>query len=321
MERRNTFVPEPLNRPLGQPTPPQPGENDGVDRRPWRQRRDEFLDYDRHLVRRRELTRRMQKPYYYDWNRIGKGKAFLAPQQLLKAERALYMPNFHGATLAQPQVRADSTACLKGRVSVFAFASSGWAESNVRTYLDDNAVLGHVLRAAGEGVVQRVYINYEDNALRMAILRLFLGRLRRKVPAADQARYFLVRRGVTEELKEDLGMFNVLNGAVYLLDGHGKIRWAGMSDANEDEKESLVRGTIRLVAELQRMQAEGKAVGSPWPAKETVARTYKAMTTALEEGMKEEAKRKEEEEAKKEKEKVESTAKADEPAKDQEQKN
>ena len=49
------FTPKPLARPLGVLYPPQPGENSGIDPRPWRQRRDDLFDYNKHLVRRKEL--------------------------------------------------------------------------------------------------------------------------------------------------------------------------------------------------------------------------------------------------------------------------
>ena len=48
-------TPKPLLRPLGQSNPPRPGENSGIDPRTWRERRDDFLNYDKHLERRKQL--------------------------------------------------------------------------------------------------------------------------------------------------------------------------------------------------------------------------------------------------------------------------
>ncbi|KAK5018644.1 Mitochondrial ATPase complex subunit atp10, partial [Cryomyces antarcticus] len=197
----------------------------------------------------------VSKPYVRDFSamRHQKGKSFLSNPRLFKAALSLYFPNLSGQTLANTKVAQDTTTILDDKVSVVTVFSSLWAENQTRTFCSEaaNPEL-HRLLLQHKDVAQRVDINIEPNTLKYWLLRLFMYRVRRQRPADSHGRYFLIRRGVTEHIRESIGLLNSRVGYVYLLDRECRIRWAGSGIAEQTEKESLVRGVAKLVEEAKQ---------------------------------------------------------------------
>ncbi|KAL8884888.1 MAG: hypothetical protein Q9192_006751 [Flavoplaca navasiana] len=262
------FTPKPLLRPIGVLYPPKPGENSGVDPRPWRQRRDDLFDYNKHLVRRKELTQQAAKPYFRDWSRtqFHKGKTFISPARIFRADKSLYFPNMVGSTLASPSTASDTTSVLQDRISIVSVYSGRWAEMQTRSFTDEknNYELAALIsqqqnegRKDGAPLLQRVEINVESDWMKALIVRLFMGGIRKQRRKEDWERYFLVKKGVTDEMREAMGMANSKVGYVYLVDWLCRIRWAGSADAEQVEKEGLVAGVQRVLEGWRREREEG----------------------------------------------------------------
>ncbi|PBP15522.1 hypothetical protein BUE80_DR013744 [Diplocarpon rosae] len=260
------FTPKPLIRPIGLPNAPRAGENAGVDTRSWRQRRDDFVDHDKHLLRRKQLAQKISTPYFRDWSnmRLHKGKSFLAPPRLFKAERALYFPNIHGQTLTKDKKLRDTTPVFQDKVSIVSVFSSTWAENQTATFVakQHNPEIHEVVASSG-GMAQMVQINIEENALKAMLVKLFMPSLRKRVGAGNWGRYFLARKGLSGEIRDAIGLLNSKVGYTYLLDGECRIRWAGSGPCEGEEKDGLVKGAKRLVNELRANAARPAPTQQP----------------------------------------------------------
>lgn len=196
------------------------------------------------------------------------GKTFISPPTLFKGSKALYFPNLQGITLGNSSSN-DTTSVLRGRISIVSLFSSVWGEQQTQTFLSkaNNPALTSLLNTQTpsimNGEIQTVRINVEENALRYYLLRLFTGRLRSLIPAKDWSRYFVVRKGLTDQLRNELGAVNGKVGYVYLVDEECKIRWAGCGPAMEEERLSMVKGLRKLVndAIVRKGSSQGQGQG------------------------------------------------------------
>jgi len=243
------FVPKPLGRPIGFSQPPQSGENTGTTTAK--------KDYsgmslkERHLAKRRDLVEKWSSNYFRDFKNIRKyrsGKTFLANPRIFKKAAAMYFPNFRGNTLEKSN--ADTTDVIQGKVSVVNIYSSAWGEAQVKTFTgrQENPELSKVIEE-NAGLAQQVDINIEENSVKAWIVGMFAWRMRLMRKKEDWGKYFVVRRGVSGLIRESIGLLNGRVGYVYLVDADCKIRWAGSANAEDTEKDDLVRGLKRVIEE------------------------------------------------------------------------
>jgi ATPase complex subunit ATP10 len=139
-----------------------------------------------------------------------------------------------------------------------------WAEQQVATFtgLEKNPQLYEILQS-NPSLAQKIDVNVEENVMRAWLVRMFMWRMRRQSPPEQHGKYFLVRKGLTDGLREAIGMLNSKVGYVYLLDDACHIRWAGSGPAELSETESLNNGIRRLVEE-KRKRLESDVPVTEW---------------------------------------------------------
>lgn len=205
-------------------------------------------------------TKKVAKPYFREWTsmRHHRGKTFLSPPRLFKAESARYFPNMMGYTLAAPAQNTSTTEVLSGKTSIVSVFSGSWAEQQTLTFVGEkqNPALTREVRAEG---LQRVWINVEEDWMKAGLIRMFLGSSKKGKSGEEWGRSFVIRRGVGDDVKDSIGMANGKVGYVYLVDGGCKIRWAGSGDAEIGEREGLA-GVVRRLVESSRKPDAGKNV-------------------------------------------------------------
>ncbi|KAK9370154.1 ATP10 protein-domain-containing protein [Lipomyces kononenkoae] len=236
-----------LIRPIGMMSPPKPTDNTGIDTRTFAQKRADFVDYDKHIERRRELVREFSKSYFSEMHQYKKnmGKEWIAPRMFFRADKALYMPNFYGTTLASRK-KTDTTSVLNGHVSIVKIYSSISGERQVNSYFDS------LEKAAADALddegYQIVDITIPESFVKAWISKLFQYRTKRLVGKSRYRKFFYAQK-LPGQLNLAIGAANKFCGYVYLVDRDCKVRWAAGGYATADEKDSMQKCLRGLIAE------------------------------------------------------------------------
>lgn len=102
---------------------------------------------------------------------------------------------------------------------------------------------------AGKDRVEVLKVNISDGWFSRWVLRGFImGSTKRNTDVKEHGRTVLhfAKTSVLENFRDALRMHNVLTGYVFLLDGLGRVRWAGSGAASEEEAARLIRLTEEL---------------------------------------------------------------------------
>ncbi|ETN46154.1 uncharacterized protein HMPREF1541_00338 [Cyphellophora europaea CBS 101466] len=277
-ERGEKFTPSVLARPLGLQKPPRAGENSPVDKRTAEQRKLDLQNPEKSLEQRRVLLRSYFRPYFQEWKRADhyRGKTFQSNPRLFKREKALYFPNIWGATLSKegdgPDGGRNLAPALFGKISIISMQAGHWAQEQVDTFIGpkSNPDLERLVARYGPKV-QRIDVNMQPDWIRALLVKLFRNSLRKTISKERWDKYFMiklprdVRRGLTEDVRDAMGLLNSQIGYVYLVDSSAKIRWAGSGDAWEGEVGGLNSAIERLVEEERAMISPKKPLTSSQP--------------------------------------------------------
>ncbi|WVF72652.1 hypothetical protein IAT40_007470 [Kwoniella sp. CBS 6097] len=240
--KRQPVGPGPLPRPLGIKAVPT------AKAKSWNQLKQELMDDERHREKRKALVKEATQGYFHDYNRAkvaGGGKLWIAPNVLIKDERALHFPNIEGRSLLGKDTH--TTDLLRGKTTIVSIITTRLSEEHEQSFVQP--VLEDV---AGHPDFNFLQINHQDNKLKSMLISFLTSSLKRTVPEERWGSYLLARGEWPErDLKQPLGIENKLLGYIYLVDPNLKIRWAGCGQATREEAQALRRATAVLLGRMK----------------------------------------------------------------------
>ncbi|KAJ7647683.1 ATP10 protein-domain-containing protein [Roridomyces roridus] len=239
-----------LDRPLGVRERPTLEKQSRIQRF-----KDIWLNEETILVERKHLIKQLNKGYYTDAVSIihpgHMGKTWIAPEVLIREDKALYLPNIKGKDLDKGEQKHTTLMCF-GKITLLSIESTELSVLQTKSFV--NAV--HP-RFESHPLYQRMHINIQENILKALVVNMFLRNLRAKVPKELHGNCLLSTQNM-EYLREPMGLINRMVGYVFLIDENLKIRWAAGGDATMAELKALESCLSVLLKRAEEKQKKGQ---------------------------------------------------------------
>jgi len=229
---------------LGVKERPIPDRNSWVGRQ--KQKLQDLTNYEKafasHAEERRYLVAEATKSYFADAHEMRQhgGKLYEASNKLIRAEKALYMPDFEGLKFNKEQVH--TTDLLQGKISLMSFVLAQYAEQHANSFI--NPFLNEF---KGRKDIQLVELNVQENLLKQYLMKALVGTIRKNTPLERQDNYVLLYKDISRA-RRYIGMSNQYIGYVFLIDENCKIRWTAHGIATPEEVANMI-GMTKFLAE------------------------------------------------------------------------
>ncbi|CAE6463650.1 unnamed protein product, partial [Rhizoctonia solani] len=211
----------------------------------WEAKREELLDREKHIERRRHLVKQVTRGYFHDFHKLKHhgGKMWIAPRVLIRDDKALYFPDVKGVSLDNRSTVHTTSACV-GQITLLSILSTKISELHAQSFVEQT-----LEEHKHNKKFQYMQINLQENLLKSWLVSLSLSSLRSVVPPEFHSTYLLSSQNM-EYLRVPLGMENKHIGYTYLVDENLKVRWAGCAFARPEESEALANCTRVLLDRL-----------------------------------------------------------------------
>ncbi|KAF9348572.1 Mitochondrial ATPase complex subunit atp10 [Mortierella sp. AD094] len=204
----------------------------------------DWTDKEKNLEKRKELITDFQSGYFAEFSELSRtgSKLWKATENMISADKALYMPNIIGTSLktSEPIELVD---IIRGKISLLAISGTRFGEEQIETFLAP--FLKRWPMGEGNSKVQLVELNIQENPLKAGLVRMMVPFVRKTIPEERHANYILHYKSI-KHLKDPLSMPNSYLGYVFLIDSNCKIRWGAHGKGTETEVKTLLDSVQRL---------------------------------------------------------------------------
>ncbi|KAG0000887.1 Mitochondrial ATPase complex subunit atp10 [Entomortierella chlamydospora] len=204
----------------------------------------DWTDKGKNLERRKELITDFQSGYFAEFSELSRtgSKLWKATENMISADKALYMPNIIGTSLktSEPIELVD---IIRGKISLLAISGTRFGEEQIETFTEP--FLKKWPMGEGNSKVQLVELNIQENPLKAGLVRIMVPFVRKNIPEERHANYILHYKSI-KHLKDPLSMPNSYLGYVFLIDSNCKIRWGAHGKGTETEVKTLLDSVQRL---------------------------------------------------------------------------
>lgn len=178
------------------------------------------------------------------------GKMYFANTQLIKPEKAGYMPNFIAQDLRRKKM--NTTEKLVGKITLMTFVYAKFGEPHVESFIKP-----FLEKYGQEKEIQLMEVNVQENLLKQFLLKAFVPMIRKNLAAERKENYCLIMKDISKTRKS-LDMTNQYIGYVFLVDQDCKVRWAAHGEATAEEIGNMLAMTDYLAEKKKDQQQQQK---------------------------------------------------------------